>query len=153
MHSVQGPVRVGRVEYGHAVFAERSFRKGQTIGLVRGHVIDDPDYGSDCCIDLGASLSMEPAAPFRFLNHSCAPNCEFVIYEQTVAGVTPEVVVAATTTIDPGDELTIDYAWPAHSAIPCMCRTSSCRGWIVDPAELPFVPANAQRIPLRNKPR
>lgn len=153
MRSVQGRVRVGRVEYGRAVFAERRFRRGQTIGLVRGYVIDDPDYGSDCCIDLGAPLSLEPTAPFRYLNHSCAPNCEFLICEPDVAGVAPEVLLTATTTIAPGEELTIDYAWPANSAIPCLCRAANCRGWIVDPAELPLIAAGWNSGRRRSKPR
>jgi hypothetical protein len=35
-----------------------------------------------------------------------------------------------------GEELTIDYCWPASSAIPCACPTSKCRGWIVNHEEL-----------------
>ncbi len=35
-----------------------------------------------------------------------------------------------------GEELTIDYGWPAEVAIPCLCGSRHCRGWIVDPDEV-----------------
>jgi hypothetical protein len=37
--------------------------------------------------------------------------------------------------INAGEELLIDYCWPADAAIPCRCGALGCRGWIVDPAE------------------
>ena len=40
-------------------------------------------------------------------------------------------------TIYPGEEITIDYGWPAVSAIPCLCGSERCRGWIVNMEELP----------------
>jgi SET domain-containing protein len=45
----------------------------------------------------------------------------------------------ALTPIEPGDELTIDYGWPADVAIPCVCDAAGCRGWIVSLAELPLL--------------
>jgi hypothetical protein len=42
--------------------------------------------------------------------------------------------------IMPGDELTIDYAWPADRAVKCLCGKPQCRGWIVDPAERGHLP-------------
>ncbi len=47
-----------------------------------------------------------------------------------------EIWVESTRDIFPGDELTIDYAWPADRAARCLCGSPNCRGWIVDPAEL-----------------
>jgi hypothetical protein len=47
-----------------------------------------------------------------------------------------EIWVESTRDILPGEELTIDYAWPADRATKCLCGSSHCRGWIVDPAEL-----------------
>ncbi|MDR0609488.1 MAG: hypothetical protein LBG58_05215 [Planctomycetaceae bacterium] len=47
-----------------------------------------------------------------------------------------ELWVEAICDIMPGDELTIDYAWPADREIKCFCGSPQCRGWIVDPAEL-----------------
>ncbi|MBW3595874.1 MAG: SET domain-containing protein-lysine N-methyltransferase [Planctomycetes bacterium] len=124
---------------GQGVFARRRFRAGETIAEVEGTVIADPDYWSAYCIDLDEGTVLEPAAPFRFLNHSCQPNGELVDYtgfcEQ--AGELRHVIrLRALEAIRPGEEITIDYAWSAESAIPCMCGADACRGWVVDPEEL-----------------
>jgi hypothetical protein len=47
-----------------------------------------------------------------------------------------EIWVEVIRDILPGDELTIDYAWPADRAAKCLCGSPACRGWIVDPNEL-----------------
>jgi len=47
-----------------------------------------------------------------------------------------EIWVETTRDIMPGEELTIDYSWPADRAMKCLCGTKTCRGWIVDLAEL-----------------
>ncbi len=43
--------------------------------------------------------------------------------------------VLAVDTVRPGDQLTIDYAWPAGWAIPCRCGEPACRGWVVAESE------------------
>jgi uncharacterized protein len=132
-------VRVGRVSYGRGVFATRPFRRRETVATIRGRVIDDPDYSSEICIDLGGSLSLEPYAPFCFLNHSCAPNCELYAINpprRTGPRPRPRVVLETLRPIEPGEQLTIDYAWPAEGAIPCACGSPQCRGWIVADEEL-----------------
>lgn len=50
-----------------------------------------------------------------------------------------EIWVESTRDIYPGEELTIDYAWPADRAARCLCGSPSCRGWIVDPEELHLI--------------
>ncbi len=47
-----------------------------------------------------------------------------------------EIWVESIRDILPGEELTIDYAWPADRAMRCLCGSRNCRGWIVDPVEL-----------------
>lgn len=47
-----------------------------------------------------------------------------------------EIWVESLRDILPGEELTIDYAWPADRAAKCLCGTKKCRGWIVDPVEM-----------------
>ncbi len=54
-----------------------------------------------------------------------------------------EVWVETLRDILPGQELTIDYAWPADRAAKCLCGAKTCRGWIVDPAELELLEVEA----------
>ena len=131
-------VRVGQAAFGKGVYARRRFKKGATVGEVIGLVIDKKGYDSNYCIDLGGDRRLEPQAPFRFINHSCTPNCQFAWYEpQSESDPLPTSVwVEAIRIIEPGEELSIDYCWPADSAIRCGCRSPRCRGWIVDPTEL-----------------
>lgn len=134
-----GAVRISRTPLGRGVFARRQFRPQQIIGVVRGQVIDDPDYMSDYCMELREGRSLEPAAPFRYLNHSCQPNCELFFWETDDPAPRDRLWIQAVATIAPGKELTIDYAWPADAAIPCACGAAGCRGWIVSPEELPLL--------------
>ncbi len=158
-------VRVGPSPIGLGVFAVREFMPTEAIGRVDGITIDDPEHGSDYCMELSEKLGLEPAAPFRFINHSCRPNCTLtqvrVLWDDDEgqddegqddegqddegqddegqddgAPVERELWIEALGQIPPGEQLTIDYAWPADSAIPCGCGSSNCRGWIVAEEEL-----------------
>ncbi|MBA4032707.1 MAG: SET domain-containing protein-lysine N-methyltransferase [Planctomyces sp.] len=134
-------IRVGKVPYGKGVFAIREIAQGEMIGRVTGKVITDPEYTSSYCIDLGDEVSsLEPRGPFRYLNHCCQPNAKLYLQETVYDDGTPgptEVSVEALTTIAAGEEVRIDYAWDIAGAIPCLCGAMECRGWIVDPAQLP----------------
>ena len=55
----------------------------------------------------------------------------------------PEIWIEAIAEINPGDQLTIDYGWPADSAIPCRCGAINCRGWIVAEEELELMYSEA----------
>ena len=68
-------VRVGRSAFGLGVFSLRSFSAREVVGPVEGEVFDGDEYESDYCMALGENSALEPDAPFRFLNHSCQPNC------------------------------------------------------------------------------
>ncbi|MCA9215529.1 MAG: SET domain-containing protein [Planctomycetales bacterium] len=128
-------VRIGQTKVGKGVFARRAYPKSAVVGEIAGDVIDDPDYTSDYCIELNDRLSLEPYAPFRFLNHCCDPNCEFDFDEVELGPdgeyVIPTVYLFAMHDIEAGEELTIDYNWPASNAIPCECGSLACRGWVV----------------------
>ncbi|MBS0206618.1 MAG: SET domain-containing protein-lysine N-methyltransferase [Planctomycetes bacterium] len=133
-------VIVGKVPYGKGVFARKRIPEGTDIGLVVGKVINDPDYASAYCIDLGNNLSLEPRTPFRYLNHRCEPNAALHLREVVYEDGTPapsEVYLEALTEIHEGTELTIDYQWSADGAIKCLCGANLCRGWVVAAEELP----------------
>jgi hypothetical protein len=81
----------------------------------------------------------------RFINHSCAPNCQAVSEGQ-------RVFIEALTTIEPGTELVYDYAYartpendnPESEALyACRCGAPTCRGSILEPPRR--VPARASR--------
>jgi hypothetical protein len=140
-------VRVGAAKYGQGVFACRQIRRREKIGRVRGHVIHNPRYGSEYAIDLGGRL-LEPSEPFRYLNHSCQPNCELLNFTPPDAARNEYVIyLKALRHIAPGEELTIDYAWSAEAAVPCGCGAPECRRWIVSVDQLPLVLARRGQSP------
>lgn len=86
----------------------------------------------------------------RFINHSCAPNCEAVI-------VSKRVFIDAIRDIEPGQELAYDYemqndgedAETARKFWPCRCGAPNCRGTLLLlPVEKPKRKA-ARRKPAR----
>lgn len=153
-------LRIGRTSVGKGVFTTKRFVDGACIGEIEGTVIEDDDYVSRYAFDIGAGLQLEPKYPFRFVNHSCEPNCAFenFSFPRGVATTQQNTDISLSASsnssthrklllfsicdISVGEELTIDYNWPADFAIPCGCRTPGCRGWIVTPKDLPQVNRN-----------
>ena len=58
----------------------------------------------------------------RFINHSCRPNCWWEIVDRTIW-------IRASRRIEPGEELTYDYATIGARSIPCRCRPG-CTSWL-----------------------
>jgi SET domain-containing protein len=60
----------------------------------------------------------------EIINHSCEPN----LISRVMKG---HVLYMSLRTIEPGEELTIDYNFsPAGDRTPCSCRAEKCRGTI-----------------------
>jgi uncharacterized protein len=137
-HVLHRRVRLADSALGKGVFALRAFRPGQVIGVIQGVVVDDPAYGSSYCMDLGEGRALEPISPFRYLNHCCQPNAEIITfnYGPDCRDKPSQLFLEAIAPIATGDELTLDYAWSAKAAIPCLCGSSQCRGWIVAEEQL-----------------
>ena len=129
---------------GRGLFAKKLFRKKQSIGQMMGKLISGDDYDPDYVVDMGDYGVLDPRAPFRYLNHSCEPNCQLLEWQST-RKAQPQIWVHAIKTVRPSEQLTIDYGWPAESAIPCLCGTASCRGWVVDESELSRVKRRKKR--------
>ncbi len=127
-------VYVRQTRVGKGIFSRRRYQPFAIIGEITGDVIEDLDYGSEYCFEIGNGLVLEPHAPFRFVNHSCEPNCMFRVFDQARAAPR-QVLLIAREEIRPDRELTIDYNWLAGAAIPCKCQSPSCRGWIVASGE------------------
>lgn len=135
MASSSPGIRIRKTPVGKGVFATRQYRKNQVVGQMTGTIITDDNYDPDYVVDLGKVGVLEPAAPFRFLNHCCDPNAALIEYEPE-PGERPTMWVEVIRTIQPGDQITIDYGWPADSAIRCLCGAKTCRGWVVAESEL-----------------
>ena len=127
------------LDRGLGVFADAPVKRGRAVGQVLGD-LKPADYRSHYCVEFAGAV-LEPKAPYRFLNHSCDPNCEFVEWEiedqeGSVLGETPrsrkvfELWLHALRDVQKGEELTIDYGWSWRFAIPCKCGAPTCRGWI-----------------------
>ncbi|MDA0282155.1 MAG: SET domain-containing protein-lysine N-methyltransferase [Planctomycetota bacterium] len=138
-------VKAAPAKHGMGLFATRRFQAGQAIGELTGKRIDDSNYGSEYCIDLGDDWSLEPDEPYRFVNHCCTPNAKlYLIFDDDDPIDKRKVVLEATRSIQAGMEVTIDYEWPADGAIRCGCDSAECRGWVVDPAELHLLKKKAR---------
>ena len=135
----QRKVRIAPARYGRGVYAQRRFKPEEVIGRIRGDIVADASLDQRYTMEMDNDLYLVPKAPFRYVNHSCNPNCELFMWEgdpEDDAIRSRPLLIAAMRTIRPGQQLTIDYAWPSDIAIPCACRSSKCRGWIVDENEL-----------------
>jgi hypothetical protein len=70
----------------------------------------------------------------RFINHSCEPNCEAI-------GEKSRIFIEALRAIEPGEELTYDYAYEREKGTTeedeklyvCHCGSAKCRGTILAP--------------------
>lgn len=126
-------VRVKETAIGRGVFARRPLAADCIISEIAGQVMHI-DFESDYCMDLGGRAVLEPHPPFRFLNHNCDPNCELVLWKRRKGSCKkiPRLWIVATRRIRKGEELTIDYSWPAVGAVPCLCGSERCRGWVAN---------------------
>ena len=73
---VRDTVEIAETNTGKGVFALRFYPEAAVIGEITGELIRDPNHGSSYAFDLDG-LILEPFEPFRYVNHSCDPNCEF----------------------------------------------------------------------------
>ncbi|MBL9140065.1 MAG: SET domain-containing protein-lysine N-methyltransferase [Verrucomicrobiales bacterium] len=73
--------------------------------------------------DIDGNVDQNPA---RFLNHSCAPNCEAQQEED-------RIWIVAIRDIEAGEELTFNYGYDLSEwrDYPCDCGAASCLGYIV----------------------
>ena len=77
------------------------------------------EFGDGTALDASRSLD-----PFRYVNHSCAPNTFMRLFRHRVE-------FYALRPVSPGEELTCDYGETHHDgALPCRCGSPRCRGGI-----------------------
>lgn len=130
-------IRIGDSPCGRGVFAVEEIRARSPVGRILGE-IKPPGYRSEYCMGFRDG-GIEPEAPYRFVNHSCDPNCELIEWEITNeenGEKIYELWLHTVRKIAACEQLTIDYAWSSEAAIPCRCGSPTCRGWIVRQEEL-----------------
>ena len=141
--------------HGNGVFAIAPIRKGELIVQYKGkmvtHAEADRQHGGDVTSGhtflftlnekyiLDANVRGNIA---RWLNHSCAPNCEALVHEDE--GGDPKkdkVIIEARRAIKPGEELTYDYGIvldERHTNAlkriwACRCGSPKCTGTMLKP--------------------
>ena len=123
-------VRNRDVAGGKAVYARELIEPGELIAvwsgrLVHAEELDDlPDNirHHTAQVEEGLYLaSLSANEPPDYINHSCEPN----------AGLDGQITIVAMHAIQPGDEVTIDYAMcdgSPYDEFDCACGSSQCRG-------------------------
>jgi len=73
--------------------------------------------------DLDGNVAWNPA---RFINHSCAPNCEAELEND-------HIWIIATRDIGAGEEITFNYGYDLddYKDCPCCCGAPNCVGYMV----------------------
>jgi SET domain-containing protein len=80
-------------------------------------------FALDADHDLDGGVEWNPA---RFINHSCAPNCEAVLEKGRIWVMALRAILA-------GEEITFNYGYDLedYREHPCRCGTGGCVGFIV----------------------
>ncbi len=126
---------VRECELGHGLFADRSYQAGEEILRFEGRTVSAEavaSMGDEQCymIQIGRDLYLEPRAPGRYTNHSCAPN----------AAIKDDYRLVALSAIAPNEQICFDYSTTMSEnnwTMPCRCGAVNCRGVIRDFGELP----------------
>jgi len=101
-------LRVGRSRTGKGLFAEESIPKGACVIEYTGRAVSEEGQykvNSKYLFWVSKTSMIDgniPSNRARYINHSCAPNCE-------ADGPRGHVFMLSTRAIEPGEELTLDY--------------------------------------------
>ncbi len=122
------PSKIG----GRGLFAKQRIAKDEIISAKAGHIIDKATLEANRQIIRGSErqitdeLFLAPLSDTEledsmvYLNHSCDPN----------AGAAGNILIIAMRTIEPGEEITSDYATTSSDPsleFLCNCQAKSCR--------------------------
>ncbi len=127
-------VDVQEGKHGKKVVAARGLAEGSTIM----HFTGTPMNFQETLAQKDESFALQVSddkylyldKPFRFINHSCEPNC----------GVTPDLQLVTLYNVAEGDELTYDYSTTMLEnswQMECTCGSKTCRKIIRDFNTLP----------------
>ncbi len=115
--------------------AERAFAEGEVIAEVDGVAWHEGETVDDrYSLKVTDDVYFDMVDQTRWINHSCDPNCD--VDTGLDDDGQPWARVIALRDICKGEELSYDYAFPAHLAEVCRCGSPYCRGAIVDEDEV-----------------
>ena len=121
--------------HGTGGFAKAAIRKGTRILEYLGEKISKAESLRRCeqnnayIFTLNDQQDLDgnvPWNPARFINHSCAPNCEAEKDDDCIW-------VIATRDIQAGEEITFNYGYDLvdYKDSPCLCGAPNCVGYMV----------------------
>lgn len=116
-------------------FARRKIKNGEPVIEYIGEKISKAEslrrceaenpyiFQIDDEFDLDGNVGWNPA---KFINHSCAPNCEAQFFDDMIW-------IMAKRDIEPGEEITFNYSYDLedYKEHPCKCGAANCVGYIV----------------------
>jgi uncharacterized protein len=119
---------------GKGIFAKEKIRKDEIIAIKNGYIISMEEFNSlpkrckELCLQIedrffiGPKKIEEVEKNAIFINHSCEPN----------AGFRGQIIYVAMRDIEPGEEITQDYAMcftemKQFSDLNCNCGSKKCR--------------------------
>ena len=131
-HSPNGRVRVSPSNiHGRGLFAAVALPRRRKIGSLSGKIVALPGGWKKVeaqsriyMVELTRRYALDCTRgnDFKYLNHSCQPNCYLRIYRRSVE-------VYALKPIESGTELTVDYGETPHKGgMACRCGVSGCKG-------------------------
>ena len=122
-------VRASRI-HGRGVFAALALPQRRKLGEIEGELVRLPQARHAAerrakiyLIELNRrwALDCSRKRPFKFLNHSCQPNCYLRIYRKRVEVYTLRRIAA-------GTELTVEYGLTPHKdGMVCHCESARCK--------------------------
>lgn len=145
--------------HGTGVFAARDLPSGYTLIYYQGkrmthaqanrHHEGDVESGHTFLFTLNDRYVLDGAQggnSSRWMNHSCAPNCQAVLYEDESGDKTRDrIAIETLREVKAGEELTYDYGLvlevPHTARIKriwaCRCGAANCSGTMLKPKKKP----------------
>ncbi len=122
-------VRISKIHQ-RGVFAARDIGKGMRVIEYTGRRLTAAraeSSKSDYLFQLNFKTFIDGKNTARYINHSCAPNCEVNI-------VSGQIWISATRAIRKGEELVYSYSYDLEESkdYPCVCGARKCAGYILD---------------------
>lgn len=122
--------------HGFGINIGEDAKKGEVVSRIRGEMkfkvnkdkkdaLDNPDW-----IGVAKDQWIDPARPYKFLNHSCDPS----------VGIKGTLSLTALKDMKEGDEITIDYSTiegDSRWEMNCACGSENCRKLIRSVQSLP----------------